>query len=160
MPLFLFIWYYIVHTVHSFKSRISNSGRNANWATPYPTELRRTVLSYAAPLLSYAATYWSTQHPTELRRNLPSYAAPVYFYYCLSSTILFVDFFSFSPLFPFLNWVLRIRWPFLQLFVLIKTIFVVKFCCNTIFFCYIVKPLCHFMYSYLFYCRVILCSSC
>ncbi len=51
------------------------------WATPHPTEFRRTVLSCATPywatphpILSYAAPYWATPHPmlsypTELRRT-------------------------------------------------------------------------------------------
>ncbi len=45
-----------------------------NQATPHPTQLRRTILSYAAhwpryfaPLLSYAAPCWPTPHSTELR---------------------------------------------------------------------------------------------
>ncbi len=39
-----------------------------NWPTPHPTELRRTLLSHAAPFLRYAAP--------ELRQTLKSYAAP------------------------------------------------------------------------------------
>ncbi len=40
------------------------------WATPHPTEPRRTLLSYTA------TTYWATPHPTEPRRTLLSFAAP------------------------------------------------------------------------------------
>ncbi len=59
------------------------------WAKPHPTDLRRTLLSYAAhcwdtphptalrrTLLSYTAPCWATPRPTELRRILLSYAAP------------------------------------------------------------------------------------
>ncbi len=51
------------------------------WATPHPTELRRTLLGYATLLIyaapmSYAAPYWATPHLTELRCTLLCYAAP------------------------------------------------------------------------------------
>jgi hypothetical protein len=36
------------------------------WATPHPSELRRTLLSYAAP-------FWAALHPTELRWTLLNY---------------------------------------------------------------------------------------
>ncbi len=49
-----------------------NSGRQGHiffqWAKLHPTELRCTLLSYAAP-------YWATLHPTKLCCTLLSYAA-------------------------------------------------------------------------------------
>ncbi len=74
MPLFLFIYFASIQYINSFYHIHPRSEYQTRDAMP--TELRRTLLSYAAPLLSYAATYWSTQHLTELRRIVPSYAAP------------------------------------------------------------------------------------
>ncbi len=61
---------------------LTASRRTTYWATPHPTDLRRTLLSNAA-LPSYAVHYLFTPHPTELRRTLTelllalmSYAAP------------------------------------------------------------------------------------
>ncbi len=64
------------------------------WATPLPTELRRTLPELrrtpaelrAASYLSYVAEpywamghlSWATAHPTELRRTLLSYAPPCF----------------------------------------------------------------------------------
>jgi hypothetical protein len=47
-------------------------------AQALPAELRRTLLSYAAPYWAMPHPYWPTPHPTELRRTLLSYAAPVF----------------------------------------------------------------------------------
>ncbi len=69
---------------------VSYSSPDPNhWATPHPTKLSRSLLSYAAPycatplpaelrrtLLSYAAPCWAMPHPAELRRSLLIYAAP------------------------------------------------------------------------------------
>ncbi len=44
------------------KACLTASRRTTKWATPHPTELRRTPLSYAAPR-------WATPHPPELRRT-------------------------------------------------------------------------------------------
>jgi len=53
-----------------------------NRATLHPAELRRTLLiylapplSFAAPPLSYLGPHWATMHPTELPGTLLSYAA-------------------------------------------------------------------------------------
>ncbi len=40
------------------------------------TEIRRTLLSYAAPFWAKPHPNWATSHPTELRSTLLSYAAP------------------------------------------------------------------------------------
>ncbi len=79
-------------------SALSTELRAPFWNTPHLTELRLTLLEYAAPywasllhhtVLSYAEPYLNTPHyaaplvyfaatphPTELRRTLLSYAAP------------------------------------------------------------------------------------
>ncbi len=69
---------------------VSYSSPDPNhWATPHPTKLSSSLLSYAAPycatplpaelrrtLLSYAAPCWATPLPADLCRTLLSYAAP------------------------------------------------------------------------------------
>jgi hypothetical protein len=57
---------------------LTASRRTTNWATPYPSELHRTLTELRSTPLSYAAhaaPYWVTPHPTNLRRTLLSYAA-------------------------------------------------------------------------------------
>ncbi len=60
-----------VHETH-----VIELGPSLQQADALPPELRRTLLSYAAHWLRYAAPYWTTPHPTELRRTLLIYAAP------------------------------------------------------------------------------------
>jgi hypothetical protein len=87
-------------TENRTRACLAASRRTANWATPYPklnnaapfwatphptelrrtlTELRRTLLNYAAPWLSYAAPSELRRTLTELRRILLSHAAPLFY---------------------------------------------------------------------------------